>query len=281
MGDRYSDPDTVASVLMRAYGDRAEWEGSPVWLQWSDHPAEGVRHVVVPGTSGLLGQVVGPEWWGAAVVATGRLRLLDPAHEPPASLVAGFGGGVVLACTVSRDAEVGWCMRLPDGSRPGQAPEEGFVLDILRRALDLPTSPPPESTAPLDMVLWIGGMEMQVESTGRPLEWPEALLLHPAVTVGACRLRDPEQLEELLVSGGPPAGWEAVRRTVASGIETPCTPPPDLTAWMDAGMFARETISVLPRPIQLLPVAKRLLRPAAYKRMVHLVGRLERNELHR
>lgn len=248
------DPAATAGALLERFGDVSARRGEPVWLEWRGQGDPEVREVA--SSEGLLGRVVDADWDGAAVVGTGRLRLLDEGHEPPAALQTGFAGGLRLSCALSRRGRLGWRMRLPDGTFYDRVPEEGFMLDILLRSLSLPTPPPPVSVGPLDLAAWVAAISDQAWQTGRRLGWDEAVDLQPQTAIS-------------------PAGWEDVRRTVAAGLQVATAPPPPLAAWMDAGMFARWVLGRLPPLPALLDLARPHLLPAAYRKVAHLARVLD------
>ena len=264
------DETVAARELLERYGDRAERRGSPVFLKVRA-AADGrlpTREVVEPG--GLLGRTVGQPWSATAIVGTGRVRSLDDAHEPPAVLVPGLAGGLRLACLVSRRGITGWRMRLPDGSFYDVVPEEGFMIDVLRRSLELPTAPPPATTARLDLTAWAGALS--AGPAGR-LRWEEALACHPALFGET--VTDTEAAEALVRAVPSIADWESLRLFVASGFDSDYTPSAEVAAWMDAGMFSRWVLRELPPVDAVLPTVRDRLHPAAYRRFSHLARTLD------
>src|SRR5438309_1819400 len=174
-----TEEDRAATGLLARYGTAAAHRGSPIWFEAL---LEGPGPVVtkeVRGRDGLMGRVVGRRWDAAALVATGRVRVLDEAHELSAAMASSRDGGLCLACVVSRRGTVGWRVRLADGTHHDQAPDEGFMLDILRRGLRLPTPPPPAIVG-LDLVRWVEAIEGTAETRDGRLSWADVVLLHPA-----------------------------------------------------------------------------------------------------
>lgn len=246
----------VAAELLERYRQPPAGRGGPTWVQWRLGASGVVESRPAGGADGLMGCTVATGWAGAAVIATGRLRMMEPSGEPPADLACGLGGGIRLACALSRRGDIGWCMVLPDGSVHRRPPEEGRVLDVLRRSLGLPTPPPPVSTGPLDALLWVGAIEAAATARGRALGWPEAVRLHPSAT------------------SPPHWGWETLRTLVASGVEAGFAPLPQEAAWMDEGMFARSVLERLPAPAELMAAVRPHLRPPAHRAMGHALHRL-------
>lgn len=266
-----SEHDTAIAILDR-YGDTAAQRGSPVWIVWR-RPDAKLDTAEVHADEGLLGHTVPAEWEGAAVVGTGRFRLLDEAHEPPAVLKSGFSGGLTMACTLARDGQVGWRMRLPDGEYYDRVPEQGFMLDILHRCLGLATPAPPTSIAPVELGAWFAAIVGRSVEEDRRLDWWEALPLHPAAA--QANGTDTDGHECLLRSDSSPDDWDLMRRLVASGLATAVTPSPELAGWMDAGMFSRWVLDGLPPLSQLLSAVRPHLLPAAYRRLCHLARGLD------
>lgn len=283
-----TDEHSTARALLDRYADEAARLGTPVWIEWrtastapgeaageapGGAPGDALETRRVSGREGLLGRTVSVDWDGAAVVGTGRFRLLDEAHEPPAALKPGFSGGLTMACSVCRDGRIGWRMRLPDGSFYDRVPEEGFMLDILRRSLGLATPPAPTSIAPLELAAWFAAIIARSMEDERRLDWGESLFLHPAVanTPGV----DEEDAESRLRSHPVADEWDVMRRVVAAGLATATTPPPELAEWMDAGMFARWVLDGLPPLPALLSMVQPHLQPAALRRMRHLARGLD------
>lgn len=272
------DPDahhSTAVVLLQRFGERAATRGAPVWLEWRGFGEE-VEAREVTNPHGLFGRTADPEWDGAAVVGTGRLRSLDLAHEPPAVLQPGFAGGLTMACAVHRHGGIGWSMRLPDGTSFDRVPEEGFMLDVLRRAVGLTTSPPPVSIAPLEIAAWFAAIAEASVAEDRKLDWYESLRLHPALGETAAEaapeplalVRDRDRIED----------WDLMRRLVAAGLASTVTPDPETAAWMDAGMFSRWVLDGLPPLTELLGMVRPHLAPAALRQVHHLARALDDRE---
>lgn len=266
------DEQSTAISLLDRFGETAATRQQPVWLQWRSGPGNPQTREIT-GPDGLLGRTVPPDWDGAAVVGTGRFRLLDEAHEPPAVLKPGFAGGLAMACVVCRDGAVGWRMRLPDGTFYDRIPEEGFMLDVLRRSLGLATPPPSASVAPLELAAWFAAIVEASSEEGRRLDWCEALLLHPANM--AASPADVGGAEALVRERAANEEWEMMRRLVASGLGAAAAPPPALAHWMDAGMFSRWVLDGLPPLGALLSMVRPHLQPDARRHLRHLARALD------
>ena len=267
-------PLSPAAYFLHLYGDEAASRRAPVWLEWRATDQEGwVTAREYDGPRGLFGRRVDSEWEGAAVVGTGRFRLLDDAHEPPAVLQPGFSGGLIMACAVRRDGWVDWRMNLPDGTSCNRVPEEGFMLDVLKRSLDLATPPPPSSIAPLELGAWIASITTTSGTQGRRLDWDEAIRLHPAL--GETTGEETVEVLPLLRARNAADDWDLMRRLVASGLATAIAPDPSVASWMDAGMFSRWVLDGLPSLADLLAMVRPHLESTAYRQVHHLARRLD------
>ncbi|HEX9993456.1 MAG TPA: hypothetical protein VGB14_11055 [Acidimicrobiales bacterium] len=126
--------------------------------------------------------------------------------------------------------------------RPGEAPT-GRLVDLLLRALDVPTPPPPPTTTELWARLWLDAV---ATATPAPATWDAAAALHPALPAAGPSHASPDALAEAGAVAGALMTWERLRRDAAGGTWT----APRLTAadagWMDAGGFARWVLAELP-----------------------------------
>lgn len=141
MAQGWFDPDRAAQELLERFGAQAVGRGGPLAILLRPDGHAGIECREVEASIGLLGYRVAEEWSAVGLVATGRFRRLDPAAEMPAPMVPGLFGGLKMACVVTRGDEIGWYLELPDGTPWKGAPEQGFMLDVLRRSLGLPTGP--------------------------------------------------------------------------------------------------------------------------------------------
>ena len=251
-------------------------------LRWAG-PRQAPHVEPVPGAAGLLGVSVGEPWDAVAVVASGRFRSLDQRSEPPAEVRSGLGGGLQIACVVSRSGVVGWRLVLPDGSTYAPVPEEGFMLDVLHRALGLATTPPPAGPARLLLYLWV----TEIVTLGRfypaRFDWSATLALNP--TAEADPLLPVEEAEREVLLSNATTRWDVLRRLAAMATPESTTPeatteeshlpPPALCDWMDEGMFARWVLDRLPSTSDITAAARPHLTPAAWRRFHHLAHRME------
>jgi hypothetical protein len=125
------------------------------------------------------------------------------------------------------------------------------MMDMLRRCLELPTDPP---TVPVDLVTsvsWLNILHEVAAAEGGVLGWSQVSRVRP----------DP----------GTAVTWELIRICVASAPPGSWVVGPTDAAWMDEGMFARESAALLPDPNELLDRLRRHLTPSAARRLAHAV----------
>lgn len=253
-------PDTAARVaarrLLDRYGSVAAARGAPVWLRLGGDPAQPVQDEV-GGPSGLLGRRIGAGYWAAALVATGRLVPLEAGGDRP----AGGGEGLRMACVVDRDGVVGWSTDRPRPGPLARPPEQGRMLDVLRRALGLATAPPPCPFARLEVTAWLLALVGAGSIIGgSPMSWEEAKALRPGRPGFGGR-----------DTGGT---WERYRARIASGAGGPVDA--DLAAWMDEGMLARWVLADLPGLEPALAAASPVLDADAARRLERIVDEVRR-----
>lgn len=263
--DHHLTPDQAASALLAELGESTEAFGHPVFVRLRPGlTLEGMRrrHDVWGWTAPVDDAAVG-------VVATARLRPLDEASEIPARLRPGLGGGIRTACLVTRDGEIGWDMRLPDGSYFRKTPSEGRMLDVLRRTLGLATPPPQVPPGRLVAIIWLLTIDRMCRHWPGRMTWSDVLdaNLGAGEMAEAAPDADAETLIRVLACLRT---WEDYRQTtVALGECDLCDPA--LAAWMDEGMFCRYVLDELPPMEQLLAEVRPRLVPAAARRLGHLV----------
>jgi hypothetical protein len=181
------------------------------------------------------------DWQVLGVVATGRAQRYD---DPDADKVrASF---VFLA---DRRGSTASLMRTADGTVALPGEPEGRIADAMRRALALPTEPPPCGTGVVFSALWLDSI---VDAAGDPerrgslSSWEGTARMHPAVSL-AVRAPDPAALAIAaadLVSRWP---WSRLRLEPDRWrLPGDVVLPRDVATWMDDGMFARWLLSELP-----------------------------------
>ena len=196
----------------------------------------------------LLGYVAPPEWWAIGVCAPGRAHSVDGTDDVTATLLVDRAGATASILQRGDDREV-----LP--GRP-----DGVLADACRRALGLPTAPPPWSSLMLWTQAWLDRI---VEADGaRPpglpsLSWAAVARLHPAGTGPG----DPVALA--LDAAALAEAWPWARLRAEPGVADVAGPRPSsaLAQWMDDGMWARWLVSRLPPADELLEATRAVLSP--------------------
>ncbi|HWE57488.1 MAG TPA: hypothetical protein VG435_18420 [Acidimicrobiales bacterium] len=261
--------DDLAADLQERHGPSVARAGRPSWLQleW----IQGAwRSAPVLDDRGLFGCRVPARFGAVAVVATGRLRAIDDAHEPPAELRSGFAGGLTLACVVDRAGSVGSHIRLPDGGLIGTHPQAGMMMDTLRRSLGLPTAPPPESVVRVHLLHW---MEAIIDApAGHRLGWEAVLAAYPWISHFS--FADADEAELMIQAMIWVHGWSSLRTRVAAGVDECEDLSPADADWMDDGMFARWILDFTPPIDPLVARAVRVATPAAGHRLRAFVREL-------
>ena len=158
-------------------------------------------------------------------------------------------------------------MVLSDGSEVCDIPEEGKLLDVLRRCLGLPTPPPASPMGLLHSITWMQLIDKVMGDEDGRLTWHGVLALHPVVMV-APDLGAPEAIIRSQAQG---QSWDRLRKAVADDRSEGWGLPPDLAAWMDEGMFARWTLGFFPSVDEMLERVRPRLVPAAARKLAHLV----------
>lgn len=264
------DPGPLMAVVTAADADLAERAVDGAVLQVGD-PAAAPRYRYRPlegrhPLEVLMGFVAPRHWRALGVSCPGRALSLDPegrpqrgpAGRPPAPITVTVlfdrGGGA--AGVMRRGGEV--------TSLTGQP--EGVVADACRRALGLPTAPPPPSTLGLWTLTWLDRLVEvagQADAASRLRTWPAVAALHAAGMpgTGPGATASPAELvasARLLAEAWP---WSRLRREPrAADVPGPPTSA-DLAAWMDDGMWARWLLARLPAADDLLAGVQALLPP--------------------
>jgi hypothetical protein len=266
----------VAELLLEGLGDRVAAAGHPTWVAVMEHPSPGdgfgLRLMDDPG--GFLAWSAPPQCLAVGMVATGRAHVADAPIEARIPLSPGLIPGIRMSCLVTRRGEVTWRMTLPDGRSFDDAPQEGRLLDCLKRCFGLPTPPPPVGAGHLLSVFWLGAIIDEQRRAARPLTWREVARLHPAAQMmsasGPAGVGSPD-LPDLIRRSAAAWSWEALRLQAENGSWARELVSPDLAAWMDEGMFARWVLNALPAPEELVDRVRPRLAPSTARRLAHAV----------
>lgn len=265
----------LAAVLLDSLGDRVADRGRPAWVQIHDDPAGGQEFdLIVADDMEVVGWHAPPECQALAVVATGTVERADPGLEPPVPIPVGRTPGARLSCVAARDGETGWALRLPDGTVLDRAPEGGRLLDCLRRAVGLPTAPPPSSPGPFQSALWLSAIIDEGALRDRQLSWREVIRLHPvasAIEEGGGPQIAARDLPELVRAASHAWTWSRLRLDAVIYGWAKAVIPCDVAEWMDDGMFCRWLLAELPGNEELIKRIRPYVAPATARRIAHAV----------
>lgn len=257
----------LAGCLLERFGDESVAAGRPVFLEVGAGTDGSPLGGSVRRRADILGWVAPKSCAAVAAVATGRFRQMDESVEPPARLIPGLSGGLRISCVVDRSGAVGWKLLLPDGSEFADVPEEGRMLDSLRRCLGLPTPPPPCPMGRLHSITWMRLLKAFADQEGCQLAWCDALNLHPVVLIA----REFDEAEAIIRSQARSQSWDHLRVAIAAHEKDFWDPSPRLASWMDEGMFARWTLDCMPTVEEMLEDVRPRLVPSAARKLTHLV----------
>jgi hypothetical protein len=257
----FRGPDALVALATAAHDQLADdprgallrvHETAPVaeCLGWKS--LEGVHPV-----DALLGFVAPDDWRAIGVCTTGR------AHSPR--------GTEAVTLTLLVDRAGGTASVLQRGGAlevlPGRP--DGMVADACRRALGLPTAPPPGSSLVLWTLTWLDRVVAKAHDRlpGQPgPSWAAMARLHPASSGPG----DPVALALDAAALAEAWPWGRLRAEPALA-DLPGSPPSaSLAQWMDDGMWARWLIRELPPAAELLEATRALL-PAVMADAVDLV----------
>jgi hypothetical protein len=141
---------------------------------------------------------------------------------------------------------------------------EGDVADCTRRALGLPTAPPPHPPVVWWAVDWLDALlDHACQDPGRRWTWGQVSALHPLA--GHLPPDSPAELISVVADRSVGLDWSGLRMAAADetlvGHGPTCPIGPDLAGWMDDGMFARWLLASRPEPIEVVVDLVDLLPP--------------------
>lgn len=207
------DPDAGAELAVEELGG---------------HPAQAMLGFSAPIAWTAIG--VSTEGWATPCADVDRVDTpQDATRERVRSLVL-----------LSRDGLVAGRLRRPDGRMVSEAPEEGLIVDCLRRALGRRTSPPVESTATLFATLWLENVVARTGCRHRQPSWSQVVAQHPAAQMlaGAGQAVKPGELVEAAGALSRACDWTMVRQQLITGWR-PGEMEARVAVWMDTGMISR------------------------------------------
>lgn len=213
----------------------------------------------------LLGLTAPAEWAAIGVASSGW-----------AYPIGARGGGearrdrVHLVTLVARSGEV--AHRVASHTHPALADPLGTPggeqIDLLHRALDLPTDPPPADAGVYWAIEWLSGILALQDPT-----WDDVVAAHPANRV----LRGRAEVE-IVTAARAFAGvacWHEVRAMVDDGrLALPDLSPGD-GRWLDDGAVARFVLSRCPPLADLLDAVRGHLSPLDAARVASVLSQLD------
>jgi hypothetical protein len=246
------------------FGERAEAGGEPVWIEIGDGWDRETLRVLAPRRHHLLGHRARGQSVGLAVVATGRVVPLpeaEPDRRQPGPTAVQTR--CRLCCVMDRLGRVGWHLDAPGADCPG-IPDEGLILDMMRRSLGLETPPPPCSPSLLSVMFWVEALADAAGSVPLPLEWADAVCFHPVAAANG--VSDPAEAELAIRVDTARLKWSRLRHLTAA--DGPAAGQLGVYAgWMDDGMFARWVLAGIPSVGELMDLVRPVLTRQAARRM--------------
>jgi hypothetical protein len=206
----------------------------------------------------LLRFVAPPEWAAVGVSSTGWAHPVDASGRPR----PGTGSPEVrVTVLIDRSGAAGGVLHDGDDVTDLPEPPQGVVADACRRALGVPTAPPPATSGELWTLAWLDRLVEVAGRRGGPAllaAWPAVAALHPAAGP-APHPPDPQSLAAAAVGLAEAWPWSRLRAepTVVSipGVDQ----SPATAEWMDDGMWARWLLAGLPGGTDLLAAVQDLL----------------------
>lgn len=243
-------------------------------LRISTDPAERLSAFALDGAHPLrlLLRFIAPPWWTAlGVSSTGQAHPLDADGRPRPGPDS---PDVRVTVLIGRDGASASVLRHGDDATPMPDRPEGVVADACRRALGLPTTPPPASSAELWTLAWLDRIvdaAVRRGGPGRPTDWPAIAALHPVV--GPSRpAPDPPALAAAAAALAEAWPWSRLRAEPSVVSIPGVDQSPATAAWMDDGMWARWLLAGLPARADLLAAVHDLLPEPAATAVSQVVG---------
>lgn len=243
--DRRLRGETPSALLLRASGHPPRLGA---FAFSGEHPIEN-----------LLGFEAPHQWHALGVRCAGVGTALDPIDHDDGPFGITGPTDVVVTFLIDRHGRSAGLLRHGAEADWLDEPPAGRLGDACRRALRLPTDPPPPSTADLWLRVWLDRL-LEAATDGRHrgiTGWDDAVQLHPARPGPVDEGIGPARVAEATLILAERWPWSRLRRE-PEAVDTGRPPlPPDLAAWMDEGMLARWLLDQL-SPLPALLAALRL-----------------------
>jgi hypothetical protein len=168
---------------------------------------------------------------------------------------------------VDRDGTTVSKVECSDG-RTIDEPGEGYLLDLLRRTVGVPTPPPTNPTSDLITAMWLMSIEGAAADErcahGRRLSWNRVARLHPALDLlaksGERRMSQSVHLVQAARAMHNVMTWERIREQCIEHSWLAPLLEPDEARWMDEGILSRYLLTEIPPLAELVDGARRVLR---------------------
>lgn len=264
------DPGTLRGFVRAADADLSAHSIDGAILRVSDLAPEAEAFTWFPLDGAhplelLLGFVAPPHWRAVGVSCAGHAHRLDPGGMVRPA--AAEHDAVTVTVLIDRSGAAAGVLRRAGAVTELPGRPEGVVADACRRALALPTGPPPASTLELWTAAWLDrvvALASRSDGRSRLRTWSAVATLHAAVGAPGHRPEaavDPVALAAAARALAEAWPWARLRRD-PSVADVPGPPPArQLAAWMDDGMWARWLLARLPAVDDLLAAVRALLPP--------------------
>ncbi len=219
----------------------------------------------------LLGFTAWEEWWAVGLLTTGWAA---PMETDPTNPYAAHGRPSAhpdavrmrMLVMVDRDGTTVSKVECSDG-RTIDEPGEGYMLDLLRRTVGVPTPPPTNPTSDLITAMWLMSIEGAAADErgahGRRLSWNRVARLHPALDLlaksGERRMSQPVNLVQAARAMQNVMTWQRVREQCIEHSWLAPLLEPDEARWMDEGILSRYLLTEIPPLAELAGETRRLL----------------------
>ncbi|MDQ1427219.1 MAG: hypothetical protein QOK39_695 [Acidimicrobiaceae bacterium] len=273
--------DTL-TVLAQSIESIAPTDAPAAWAEivgCLDEPEQVRWH---PSVDALAGFVAPPDCHAIVTVGYGWAHSLAEGTPPGRALLGPDGRRRCrVVCLVSRSGEVAGYLRDGPNILIDEAPTVGRVIDYIRRAFLLPTSPPEESTSRFLAYMWLSSVRALAEQADRPLPWSRVIGEHPAIKVAEeAGLTVPyAELVRILRMVADTWSWTYLAEQAAAPGWLADLLPPGTSGWMDEGVLSR-TLLAFSGITNLVEQVTARIEPAAAKKLHRILRQLDLGDTH-
>jgi hypothetical protein len=225
----------------------------------------------------LAGFTAPADWAVLGVRAQGTAHHLDEPHHAPQRTTT--------TMLLDRSGAQASVLRVGDDVTDVPGVAVGTIPDLCRRALGLPTDPPP---APTTRLLWITiWLDRIMAAWSDPARrrlltggWAQLAILHPAVAASPdddlLTVADPARLVALAQAHTEAWPWHRLRAEPDAAPLPEGHLTPELASWMDDGFYARWALGAFPHAVELATDLRALLdepqRSQLVRTIIELLG---------